>query len=75
MAGFALVSVLRQGRRRDADSDSQSALRLAAAARQSESARGLAVLCCYGASAAAVHRQSLRRCTVQARSGAGATST
>ena len=46
-------------------------------ARQSESARGLAqaVLCCYGASAAAVHRQSLRRCTVQARSGAGATST
>jgi hypothetical protein len=73
MAGFALVSVLRQGRRRDADSDSQSAL--AAAARQSESARGLAVLCCYGASAAAVHRQSLRRCTVQARSGAGATST
>ena len=75
MAGFALVAVLRQGRRRDADSDSQSAL--AAAARQSESAaaRGLAVLCCYGAIAAAVHRQSLRRCTVQARSGAGATST
>ena len=64
MAGFALVAVLRQGRRRDADSDSQSALAGAAAARQSA--------CVV---AAAVHRQSLRRCTVQARSGAGATST
>ncbi len=66
MAGFALVAVLRQGRRlgRDADSaDShwQSESALAAAARQSESARGLAVLCCCGASAAAVNRQKRRR--------------
>ena len=43
MAGFALFAVLRQGRRRGADSDSQVAL-AAAAARPSESARGPAVL-------------------------------